>query len=101
MMCNRPREWKLRTNGDETAVMTELEFTRAKVGPWMIVSRKGSERPGLLVMGNNMNPMGYPPDMGDLEMENLDDQLHDSEYMEDSKMTRARRMRLSWRTKML
>lgn len=60
-----------------------------------------SERPGLLVMGNNMNPMGYPPDMGDLEMENLDDQLHDSEYMEDSKMTRARRMRLSWRTKML
>lgn len=41
MMCNRPREWKLRTNGDETAVMTELEFTRAKVGPWMIVSRKG------------------------------------------------------------
>lgn len=32
-----------------------------------------------------MNPMGYPLDMGDSEMENLDDESDDNEYIEDNK----------------
>lgn len=32
-----------------------------------------------------MNPMGYPLDMGDSEVENLDDESNDNEYIEDNK----------------